>query len=406
MIFEDFKKIVESCHLNFLIGSGVSKPFLEILSNIENLLNQLSNDSELSENERVLLETSIKYHYLQKSIKGNLLIGKISHNKDLKKTEKNYTDLIRALNTILAKRRNNLVSKQVNIFTSNMDLFLEHTVESNLFAYNDGFFGRINPTYGTENYHSVITKTSTHYEYQSDIPLFNIFKLHGSVTWKIEGSKITYDGGLGILEKVSNIIFDEKDLISLEKEVRGYKVIRPYDELKSDLKNSQLSEFDKHNEFLSHYDDLVMINPTKQKFETTTRDLTFYELLRMYSNHLERENSVLFVIGFSFADEHIREITKRVANSNPTLLIVIFAYNSIAKKSIESFIGQRPNVKYIFNEEDKINYSLDIINENYFGKLSKKLDVNEDDISKPKDLKVNTKIAKILRAIKRKKTDE
>lgn len=403
MTFEDFKKIVESCHLNFLIGSGASKPFLEILSKVENLLTQLSNDSDISPDERLLLETSIKYHYLQKSIRGNLLIGNNSKSKDLRKTEKNYNHFIRALNTILAKRRNNLVSKQVNIFTSNMDLFLEHTVENNQFAYNDGFFGRINPIYGTDNYHSVITKTSTHYEYQSDIPLFNIFKLHGSVNWKLDGSNITYDVGLGILEEVSKITFGEEDLISLEKEASGKKEIRPYDELKSDLEKSQLSEFDKHKYFLSHYDKLVMINPTKQKFETTTRDLTFYELLRMYSNHLERENSVLFVIGFSFADEHIREITKRVANANPTLLIVIFAYNNEAKKSIESFIGNRPNIKYVFSEEDKVNYSLDIINEKYFEKLSKKLDINEDEIQKPKDLKEKTKIAKIFRALKRKK---
>src|SRR5699024_4497086 len=78
-----------------------------------------------------------------------------------------------------------------------------------------------------------------------------------------------------------------------------------------------------HDQYLKYYNELV-INPTKDKFRDTTSNFYFYELLRMYANHLEKENSVLFVLGFSFADEHIKEITKRVLKSNPTLLIVIF----------------------------------------------------------------------------------
>jgi hypothetical protein len=31
-------------------------------------------------------------------------------------------------------------------------------------------------------------------------------------------------------------------------------------------------------------------------------------------------------MGFSFADEHIRELTLRVANTNPTSIIYIFVY--------------------------------------------------------------------------------
>lgn len=49
--------------------------------------------------------------------------------------------------------------------------------------------------------------------------------------------------------------------------------------------------------------------------------------MRIYSNALERENSLLFVMGFSFADEHIAQITKRAADTNPTLQVVIFAYS-------------------------------------------------------------------------------
>ncbi len=98
-------------------------------------------------------------------------------------------------------------------------------------------------------------------------------------------------------------------------------------------------------DFVTSYDKLQMINPTKEKFEKTTTDVFFYELLRMYSNHLERVNSVLFVMGFSFADEHIREMTKRVAKANPTLQVIIFAYDEDASTSISRNIIEAPNIK-------------------------------------------------------------
>ena len=68
--------------------------------------------------------------------------------------------------------------------------------------------------------------------------------------------------------------------------------------------------------------------------------------MRFYSNSLERENCVLFVSGFSFADEHLAKITLRAAANNPTLSIIIFAYDDKAKNDIEKAlerIGGIPN---------------------------------------------------------------
>ena len=95
---------------------------------------------------------------------------------------------------------------------------------------------------------------------------------------------------------------------------------------------SKLSHFDKSllkkkdEDFEEQYQKLAIINPEKKKLEETVVDLTYYELLRMYSSELEKENAVLFIIGFSMEDEHIREITLRTANSNPTLKIYIFCH--------------------------------------------------------------------------------
>ena len=88
--------------------------------------------------------------------------------------------------------------------------------------------------------------------------------------------------------------------------------------------------------FLEQYGKLVMINPTKRKFRESVIDHHFYELMRQYSNNLEKENTLLMVLGFSFADEHIADITRRAANTNPTLHIVVFAYDDNAGESIQS----------------------------------------------------------------------
>jgi len=368
---DEIKKVIESCHLNFLIGSGASKPFLEILGVIEGLLTELAEKEDGEE--KTIIEASIKKYYFDETIKGNLKIF-TGNTENLKKTKKAYKDFINALNTILIKRKSNLVSKQVNVFTTNMDLFLDYTIERLGLACNDGFSGKMNPKFGTENFHNSIRKTSTHYEYQSEVPLFNLFKLHGSVDWKIEKNEIVYDTGLKILKKVSKIEIPEDGLVEIQYEKGGDLTYYSIDEMFDEFQKYDIILDEKHENFLEAYNQFVMINPTKEKFKTTTRDLTFYELLRMYSNHLERENSVLFVFGFSFADEHIREITKRVAVSNPTLLIIIFAYDIQSKENIEKLLPKRSNIKIICDEEEKTKYSLKQINEDYFAKLAMELE--------------------------------
>ena len=82
-----------------------------------------------------------------------------------------------------------------------------------------------------------------------------------------------------------------------------------------------------------------MISPTTEKFRTSVLAYHFYELMRMYSNALGRENSLLFVMGFSFADEHIAQITKRAADTNPTLQVVIFAYDDNEEEAYMQRLG-------------------------------------------------------------------
>lgn len=376
MVFENIKKIIESCHLNFLIGSGASRPFLGTLGTIEKLLTDLAK-SELSDDSKIIIDASIKKHYWDVAIKGNLEINNIG-NTNLAITKQVFSDFYLSLNSILNKRKTNLISKQVNIFTTNMDLFNEDALEKGGFTYNDGFTGRLNTIFGTENFNNSIRKTSSHFEYQSELPLFNLFKLHGSVNWLLNSDgKIKYDNNLDILRAIEAIKIDKANLLDIEykKTTKEGDIWVSYttDELEAQIVTKKIKKDKEHDDFLEAYDKLIMINPTKEKFETTTRKLTFYELLRMYSNNLEKDNSVLFVFGFSFADEHIREITLRVAKANPTLLIVIFAYDKAAKETMEKEFSERDNIVYIFDGNDKIKYSLDTINKEYFKKLANEL---------------------------------
>jgi hypothetical protein len=49
-------------------------------------------------------------------------------------------------------------------------------------------------------------------------------------------------------------------------------------------------------DFATSYKKLMIVNPAKTKFEDTLLNQYYYDLLRIYSNELEKENSVLFVM--------------------------------------------------------------------------------------------------------------
>jgi hypothetical protein len=107
----------------------------------------------------------------------------------------------------------------------------------------------------------------------------------------------------------------------------------------------------------------------------------------MYANELEKENSVLFVMGFSFADEHIREITLRVADSNPTLMIYIIAHSANSVAGYEAKLGikdaKNKNIKLIVptkkddTEEDEFSFDFANINTKIFEPLAEKIEAGK-----------------------------
>jgi len=282
MNIQEIKEAVQSSHINFLFGAGLSNPFLPLLGDIET---RLSNEARKPE------RIKIKKEYFEKVMMPNLdvISGKIDATKqaDFDATCKAYKDFFELISHILLKRKNTILSKQANIFTTNIDVLMETVLEESSLEYNDGFTSRLNSIFSLSNFKKSILKRSLHFENISEVPVFNLMKIHGSLTW----------------EKIKDKIYFSK--------------LKHFD--KTILKKSGKS-------FDEKYGKLAIVNPEKKKFEETVIDLTYYELLRMYSSELEKENVVLFVMGFSMEDEHIREITLRTADSNPTLKIYIFCH--------------------------------------------------------------------------------
>jgi hypothetical protein len=94
------------------------------------------------------------------------------------------------------------------LFTTNVDIFLEKSLEAIKLEYSDGFNGRFVPTFNLSNFRRSVSKKSLQYDNVSEIPVFNLLKLHGSLTWEIHdvaGDKgIKFCSNLGHVRKVKN----------------------------------------------------------------------------------------------------------------------------------------------------------------------------------------------------------
>ena len=99
-----------------------------------------------------------------------------------------------------------------------------------------------------------------------------------------------------------------------------------------------------------------IILPRKEKFKETLLNQIYYDLLRIFANELDKENTLLIAEGFSFADEHIFEITKR-ALKNPTLKLIIFCFNK-EPSEYESKFSSYNNVDIIYSEKENINLKI------------------------------------------------
>lgn len=180
-----------------------------------------------------------------------------------------YKDLLRKVLT----RPLNL--KRANIFTLNYDTLVEQAADAEGVVVVDGFVGSIRRTFRPESYdHDLYfpAETTEGRVHRLDRVL-HLYKLHGSVTWTAE--EPSWENPYGI---------------------------RAYAEEMRD-------------------DQPVLIYPTPAKWGEAL-GMPYAELLRRFAATVVRPQSVLFVVGYGFGDEHIRAIVRQ-ALAIPSFTLVI-----------------------------------------------------------------------------------
>ena len=350
-------------NINFLIGSGASFGVIPTLSSnyINDKNEKLSIEEILEENkDDENLQNIIYLWYYHKILKiGYLEIPKENTKliEKYKEVFKNYQKFLENLIKLL-QRENYQKEKRINIFTTNYDLFFEKVADCLVgkyeFYFNDGSSGNITKKLSMKNYHKKIYHTGIFDNFDREIPIINLFKLHGSVSWKYINDKNNKPREIkveyfednytkypeNLIEKVSNEEIDRE-----KKEIENNK------DLKEKIKNVKNELFEK----------FALIFPEKNKFKNTLYQEFYYQNLRQLSYELEKQNSILIVFGFSFGDEHIAEIVKRACN-NPTLNIYIFCYSLNTENEILNNLKLEEfpnNIKTILPEDNgKIDFNI------------------------------------------------
>ena len=342
-------------NINFLIGSGASFGVIPTLSSnyVDLIYGDLTIEEVLEKNktDEDLQNIVYLYYYHEILKKGYLEISEESTELKEKYEEvfKNYQKLLENLIKLL-QRESYQKEKRINIFTTNYDLFFEKVADSLVgkyeFYFNDGSSGNITKKLSMKNYHKKIYHTGIFDNFDREIPIINLFKLHGSVSWKYVNDKNNkaYEIKVEYFETEGNYPENLIKEVSNEEIENAKETIKNNEDLKNKIKEVKNELFEK----------FALIFPEKNKFENTLYQEFYYQNLRQLSYELEKQNSILIVFGFSFADEHIAEIVKRACN-NPTLNIYIFCYSLNTKNEILNNLKLEEfpsNIKTILPEDN------------------------------------------------------
>jgi hypothetical protein len=316
----NFRKSFQSANVNFLFGSGCSSPFLPPLGNIEKQITDKFDNGKFDEANKLLFDFLSPFLEFMNAIKAK------RHDLDFSKVLENYDMFINNIAKILFQRKNNILHKQISVFTTNYDLFFElafHNYSESLVLY-DGF-KRI-PVINSEIYFSIseyfntVYNIGNIYKYQVEIPSINLIKLHGSLNWQIKNNKI-----INSIEYITEA-------------------------------NSYLKSM-KAKDILNFINLFTVILPRKDKFKETIINQIYYDLLRIFANELDKENTLLISEGFSFSDEHILEVVKRGLR-NPTLKLIIFCYEINDLETLKEKFLAFNNVEIIYSSTDNISFDV------------------------------------------------
>lgn len=252
--------------LNFLLGSGASKPAIPLMKEFKN-----REDKNASQqlNDRVVSVSKV----IGSNIKADRYPYKVLEN--IQNTSANYKEFIEKVIQLLELSNSRQSPRSVNIFTTNYDLFIENAIDevskNKRLIFNDGAKGYLTRYLDSSNFNQVVSYKGLNDNYISEIPSISLIKPHGSVNW------------------LKN---KDEEIIVNHKVVNNPMIVKPSGEEEKDT-------------FLSNH---------------------FHEMLRVFQLELDKPQSVLFILGFSFQDKHIGKMIRR-ALKNPELLIYAFCFS-------------------------------------------------------------------------------
>ena len=347
---DELRRTCESTNINFLLGAGCSMPAFGTLGNIEQLLEQLQiigvhSDKTTTSgvSEKVienLVEASLKASFFNTAIRTNRTYP--TDGEGITKT--NYELFCRAAMKLVAKREASTLPKQVTFFVSNYDICMDVALDKARIPTNSGYVGRFNPLVDLSDFGRRVTTSTLTLGYQSEIASANLVKIHGCASWRKKGGVIEFSNEFDLIEEIERNIGNLCQTAQQANPTQDPGLQGGLFPLNSNTFNELVEQAATHahkfdsdsvNKLLDSFKKLQIVWPTKQKFHDTVLDEIYYAQLRRLTNQLEVRNSILIVAGFSFADEHIRKLILRAADTNPTLKVIILCYNEDSKEQIQ-----------------------------------------------------------------------
>lgn len=270
-LIEELRMLAMTKRLNFLIGSGASKPAIPLMGEFKDRKDKSANQ-----------QLNARVRSISKVIRSNIRVDRYPFKilKNIDVTSVNYKEFIEEIVQLLELSNSRQSPRSVNIFTTNYDLFIENAIDevskNKRLIFNDGAKGYLTRYLDSSNYNQVVSYKGLNDNYISEIPSISLIKPHGSMNWfKNENEEII---------------------------VKNQVVNNP-----------------------------MVVNPSGKEERETFLSNHFHEMLRVFQLELDKPQSVLFIIGFSFQDKHIGKMIKR-ALKNPELIIYTFCFSNSDKE--------------------------------------------------------------------------
>lgn len=373
----DLRKTLENTNINFLLGAGCSMPAFQTLGNLEELRD------ELEEKKRSLGENwEILYDLIKAEIDRRFFMGSIYRNveyvtkrkedseDEIQETRAAYDEFCTEAIQTVANRESVDKPKQVTFFTSNYDLCIDLALDEAGIPTNSAYLGRFARQVTLQTFGNRVFSNGIGLGYRTEIPSANLVKIHGCASWRNDGNQLTIDDSYQILKEIKELYdaisrfgeelptntqnslepgeshtIDTSTEASVDFETLKRQAEATFERTKQD-EQGEKNLVDELNHKLKQLKEarkkLAVVFPNKEKFESTVLNETYYDQLRRLSNQLELPNTSLLVMGFSFADEHIRSLITRAAKANPTLKVIIFCYSKETSTAIAKNLGYSP----------------------------------------------------------------